>query len=595
MRVVKNSFVQHNLFSEEILAQARNSTVNPAGTMQVHKALEQGSLTLDEKLEQRVVRPAFKHIQLPEKVKKQLDSLEAIESFEVLESLFQDLKIERSRIIAPSIPEKLKDHRLQELQRIAERFIHTFTGELNFVDHPDLIERVEAIFKFFPLNVVVQFEGVTKINLKSEAIEKFVKWFPGDKTAVELQTSTCLEVVPYYSLGGLDGFTDVSVDMRLSSDQACNLNDLKAFEGCEKIKKIVLWCENLKDFNGLEYCLALESISLESLGDMTSLVDISALANCQKLKTLRLSRCTKLQDLRGLGGCLELEELYLGDCEALSDIGALRGCTKLKKIVLPSHNSLSNNISALANCLELEEFYWEYTHNENFNDMSLLGGCKKLKKIILSCYELKSLRGLESCLELKYLSLCSSELEDISALSSCLKLEELYLGFCYALSDIRGLLGCSKLKIFELSCATNLKNLDDLHRCVELESITLRNCITLKDVNGLNKCKGLKEIRLEHCENLTYVDLRLRKLEKFEAWACNLKEVKLRCPSLKDLSLSACEELEEMYLGDCQALSDISALRGCTKLKKIVLHENQKYLLQQLPEDLQKVVEFENY
>lgn len=284
--------------------------------------------TGDKKLETRAAWSGLDPMELPESVQKQLNSSKTIKYFDHLERLIKDLKRKRTDIIMTAIYQNALTYDLKKiraLQKIAKGFIQSFAESFNFSAEQDSLERLKAIFQFFPSNSRVQFKNVPSITLGFEHIASVAQWFPKDKTVIYLYDNEAQELPDL--IGGLDGFTTLDLS---------NCENLRSFHSiglCKTLKYLKgTGLSKLETLAGIEACKELEAVELNSL---TVLKDISALVECCKLKKINFSACTALEDINSLGQCKDLEELNLSGCVGLKNISALAECSNIREIQLP--------------------------------------------------------------------------------------------------------------------------------------------------------------------------------------------------------------------------------------------------------------------
>lgn len=221
------------------------------------------------------------------------------------------------------------------------------------------------------------------------------------------------------------------------------------------------------------------------------------------------------------------------------DLTPLEQCTHLQKLDLRVSRFVSNDLSALKACKNLEVFSLTSTQFRQI-DLEPLVECTKLREILLWLRDLKvlDLNPFEFLPNLQRFELMTNSLEhiDLSPFGHCSNLQSLNLKMNRFQSvDLRPLSSCPDLEVLhlmmnQLSCI----DLEPLHKLTRLESISL----------GANQLKSINLTPLSSCSNL----------RKFEITGNNLQTVDLR-------PLGSCTKLEELFLGQNQIHSiDISSL-----------------------------------
>ena len=258
---------------------------------------------------------------------------------------------------------------------------------------------------------------------------------PLPPSVTTLNVSYCSQVRNLGLLGELPNLHTLILK-RCHHLKAGSLGALKFFntltdlylDGCYEIGNI----EELRDVITLE-CLSLKYLS--------SLTDVSPLADLDNLHTLDLEGCRNLQNVTPLGKIGGLTNLSLGRCVKVVDVEALKENTEL--------HTLDLSLTSVPRVP--------------------LGQHPKLKEIKLNgCPNFEDATSLSSLRVVKEISLCRClSLVDVSALATIPTLTTLKLSYCYSLlvlGDFRNLQHlninyCTELDTSTLSKITSLKTL----------------------------------------------------------------------------------------------------------------------------------------
>ncbi len=106
--------------------------------------------------------------------------------------------------------------------------------------------------------------------------------------------------------------------------------DLSVISTLTNLKSLSITRSKIKSLKGIENLINLEYLSL---GAVRSLVDISDIVACKKLKRIDFDICWKLQDFSPIGELKEMEILELQDCKSLASIKFVAQLQKLKRLI----------------------------------------------------------------------------------------------------------------------------------------------------------------------------------------------------------------------------------------------------------------------
>ncbi|ELY2018304.1 hypothetical protein SL053_002224 [Flavobacterium psychrophilum] len=106
--------------------------------------------------------------------------------------------------------------------------------------------------------------------------------------------------------------------------------DLTKISTLTNLKSLSITRSKIKSLKGIENLINLEYLSL---GAVRSLVNISDIVTCKKLKRIDFDICWKLQDFSPIGELKEMEILELQDCKSLASIKFVAQLPKLKRLI----------------------------------------------------------------------------------------------------------------------------------------------------------------------------------------------------------------------------------------------------------------------
>ena len=256
-------------------------------------------------------------------------------------------------------------------------------------------------------------------------------------------------------------------------------NILTAISNCQNLKTLNLSNTNVddKDLNKLANSESLKnSLHTLDLRGCQRVTDVSALAGCTSLHTLNLSN-TNVDDealnklanseshlesldlseckitkniLTAISNCQNLKTLILRSCQSVTDVSALAGCASLHTLNLSNTNVDDDDLNELANSESLKNSL--HTLNlsgcSGVTNVSTLAGCTSLHTLNLSNTNIddEALKELAKLPNLHTLNLSGcSGVTNVSTLAGCASLHTLDLTGCYSVTDVSALAGCANL------------------------------------------------------------------------------------------------------------------------------------------------------
>ena len=381
--------------------------------------------------------------------------------------------------------------------------------------------------------------------------------------------------------------------------QNCNLQSISDLNGCSSLYYISVF-EN----NSLTSLSGIESSSIyKILAWACNFGDISALNGTSNngistLTYLNLGNNTRLQDVDSISKCTKINELYLDNCENMSDSGVI----KLESIIMQcgtnyslplKYNMLFSNLTSYDyTSLGLTDTSREITALKNKTKIEWLRlygnnelGNSRLVQLLKDGYlEINELNIIKNNLilteaEINYIdSLKTKGINAIknmsdSEIQSMENKNDMYIR--YVLSTLTG------LKKLSIGGITNIKSLDFLNEVTGLVELDIRST-GINDISILEqKALSLGTLAIDNpnldlstiqetlsriydnfynghdtksvWENSNYNDVLnsglILKNKDFSNSFKNCKTVrKLRINSNKDLDLTNCEKLNELYV-----------------------------------------------
>jgi len=219
------------------------------------------------------------------------------------------------------------------------------------------------------------------------------------------------------------------------------------------------------DLTGLEYCLDLETLTVESLG----ITDIWPLASLANLRVLRILGAD-LWDFSPLAGLVGIEHLDIYNWHPLTDLSWAAGLTALQELLLSVYEDVD-----LAPLMGLTNLTY-LTIGGEVSDISALAALTNLTRLALfgRVSDLGPVAGLTNLTSLTAGSLVS----DLSPLAGLTNLESLYLGaenfWANRVTDIGVLAGLPNLRRVHLD-NNSVSDVSALAGLTNLELVDLEN------------------------------------------------------------------------------------------------------------------------
>ena len=327
------------------------------------------------------------------------------------------------------------------------------------------------------------------LNLvKLEARNRGIKSLTGLEHAVNLRT---------VDLGG-EGFVnsnaipDVSPFEKLTNllyltlGEMSGLRDVSALASLTNLRSLDLGGTGVSDISALASLTNLAWLRL----DGTGVSDILPLASLTNLRSLDLEG-TAVSDVSVLAHLTNLEWLDLGDT-GVSDISALASLTNLRSLDLGGTGV--SDISALASLTNLA---WLRLDGTAVSDVSVLAHLTNLKTLSLWDTGVSDISALASLTNLRSLGLNYTDVSDVSVLAHLTNLETLFLGHT-AVSDVSVLTHLTNLKTLGLSY-TAVSDVSVLAHLTNLEDLFLFGA-AVSDVSVLAHLTNLERLYLSHTD-----------------------------------------------------------------------------------------------
>ncbi|RKR05355.1 Leucine-rich repeat (LRR) protein [Flavobacterium sp. 90] len=532
------------------------------------------------------------------------------------------------------------------------------------IDSTTNLERLKLLSSFLSLTLVidlpaipkefsaVEFDSLTDLNIrfgpnfvslkefsniKAENLEDLTIRFDSNLQDLDgLQHLTNLKSLSIYNFRGKtlpDDFEKLTSLYSIRFDSS-EIENIEALSKMEKLSRIYLKCEKLKNFprfklnntiqdldlytgsgfNGFENISTLQNLKrltildgamtkfpsnfgkdLErvSLYNLQLLEDVSELGKYQKLFAIRLTK-TGLREFKGDFSSIKLSEFTISENDSLRSIEGLSTINSLEKIEIADLPSLDKIDFDMSKC--------------------------RFKIITLSnLLNLKNIDGICSNTRLEYLSLFKTGIKDLP--TNFYKLENLnnlYFGHNDQLEDISNLRDmkslekvvfyeCNKLKRIPSSFSSNSHlvklRLESMKSLIILDGISnLENLKTL-DISSLNrsfslpldleKSKKIEEITISGTDNISMIKnlkelrhLAFNGLSKIPASLYtneNLEVFELYQSSIKDLSsLIQFKKLKDLRLRHNSNLVKIPDLTKFKSLSKVDIVSNKKLRISKL-------------
>lgn len=198
---------------------------------------------------------------------------------------------------------------------------------------------------------------------------------------------------------------------RYAENQELSKNDLKKLDG-----HLYLSNERIKDLEGIQYCVNIESINLSN-NQIENLAPLFKLTNIQELYLGR----SRIKDITGIENLKNLIKLDLST-NKLYDINEI---SKLQRIDTLSIDR--NDISDLSPIANLKNLKTLYAFDNEIADLSPLLGLRELEVLSISSNNITDITSLTNLIKLKELNISFNEIQDISSLNNLRNLERINL------------------------------------------------------------------------------------------------------------------------------------------------------------------------
>lgn len=248
------------------------------------------------------------------------------------------------------------------------------------------------------------------------------------------------------------------------------------------INYLVLPGCNIKNLNGLQYCINLTTLNL----DNNNISDLTYLAGLRSLSTLNLGKnhITNIKALAHLNNLTTLS-LFINDVE---DISPIKNLTSLTSLYL-HHNPISKlyytsnnkNISYFKNLTNLEILFLGGTGRSNKEsnlsdeeNLKQISHLTNLTNLDLTDAKISSIEPLRSLTNLTDLNLRINSISDLTPLKSLSNLVRLSLNE-NKINDITPLQGLKNLKFLRLDCnkINDISPLNSFDSLADLQYLTL--------------------------------------------------------------------------------------------------------------------------
>ena len=249
----------------------------------------------------------------------------------------------------------------------------------------------------------------------------------------------------------------------------------------EHITKVAANRKNIKNLEGLQYCINATAIALPN----NEIEDLSPISNLTKVVDLELEG-NQISDLEPLKNLKNLKLLNLNNNQII-DLNPLSNLNLLEDLSLA--NNKVTNIKSICNLYSLEVINLDNNKIKDLDDLSKL---KNMYSLSLDNTNLKDITFLSNLKNLGHLYLNENGIDDITILSKLTRLQTLDL---------------SSNKIKDITPLKNLRELIDLNLGVN----------KIEDISSLSNLKKLNTLRLDHnmignidavtkLKNLMYLD-----------------------------------------------------------------------------------------
>jgi Leucine-rich repeat (LRR) protein len=245
-----------------------------------------------------------------------------------------------------------------------------------------------------------------------------------------------------------------------------------------------------------------------------------------------------------------------------------------------------------------------WCRNVTFKCIDLLGDCMRELNVCycsgltigelnlsrmpaLECLEttlnLEQISGLRIPKTLRKLVLGGGfSIENVGVIAALPEIEHMHVCATRALTSLASLGLTDRLRTFVASTCNDLCDISPLARCANLTSVNLNNCTALQDVSALAACKQLRSVSLAYtgirdvsflseCKDVTDIDIGSIDIPRSGlsciAGCIGLKRLDVSCISTDIEFVGGLEHLERLNLSFNKAITSLSALAGCEKLR----------------------------
>ena len=359
-------------------------------------------------------------------------------------------------------------------------------------------------------------------------------------------------------------------DLRLSGNV---IRDISALSGMKNLTKLYI-ANNISSLEAIKDIYSVEYLDISSNSELT---ELKSLNNWWLISTLYASDCSiKNVDL---SNCTELTRVNLSG-NKIEDISSIATLTQAVSIDI-SGNKIKE-LPVMASMSGLKTFI--ASENE-IEDVANIAKQTSLTELDMSDNAISDVSSLEALTSLTSLNLSSNKISDVAKLAKLTKLTTLKLN-SNEIGDISELKALTSLvtlmisgnkvsDITNVSVLTSLKTLEASgNKIKDISAVAKLTKLTVLDVSS-NEITDISA--LETINTLTTVNLSSNGIEKIDAlknkssmYTINLSNNKIA--SLGDV-FSGYKSVVTVDLSN-NSITDISSLKDCTKLEKLVLTGN---------------------
>lgn len=358
----------------------------------------------------------------------------------------------------------------------------------------------------------------------------------------ELYINDCKEIGDCHTIGGLSS-------LRVLHAESAHFSSLQWIAGCAALEEVNLQrCSLLSDLSPLAVLPRLQRLYCNAAATQQSWIDPSAGLG-DHLQVLDIESCHSLGDGAALGCLRGLQSLVLTDV-SLTSLAFLERFSQLRELSLTACRSIASDDFApirflpRLQCLKLSDVVLKDTRRFLLPHAACLGTIEKLELSL--CFSLSSIVGVGLLKRLSSVLIADAALGDIGPeLQHCDQLQEIDVSYLDTVEDFGFLESLPRLRSLSVSRAA--ASLLPLGTSEKLESLHLSHCFLLTELSSLARCGTcLRHLHLSHV-SVEVLD-----------------------------GLTLCPYLEELYLGFCEALSEVrvsaGSAGGCSRLVSLTLH-----------------------